>query len=47
MFFPLYKAYRIWPAKFLEKYLAQYKVNRGIKINDATWKEFFMEISNR
>lgn len=47
LFFPLYKAYRIWPAKFLEEYLGQYNVQRGIKIHDPTWEEFFMEISDR
>ena len=46
-FFPLYKAYRIWPTKFLEDYLAQYEVQRGIKICDGTWKSFFMDVSLR
>ena len=79
-FFPLYKAFLIWPSKvndvsdylimhclydnlgwdaliawwgsvhhmqFLEGYLHQYKVPRGVRISDPTWKELFSEVVKR
>lgn len=46
-FFPLYEHYNIWSAKFLEDYLTQYEVCKGIKITDETWKGFFMTTSER
>lgn len=46
-FFLLHKAYDIWPDTFLKEYLAQFEVDRGIRINDATWNEVFTDISDR
>ena len=46
-FFPLYVAFRIWPLTFLGDYLQQYKVPRDVRISDASWTEFFLEVSER
>ena len=46
-FFPLYTAFMIWPSKFLEDYLNQYNVPKGVRISDGTWAEFFRGVSER
>lgn len=46
-FFLLFNAFVIWKPTFVEDYLKQYKVPRGVNLSDGTWVEFFGAVVNR